>query len=57
LDKSVVKAAVETINAVHHASGTLKNVEVVSKELLCPTANLVDGTIIFWDFTHNATVT
>ena len=54
-DQRMIKTG-EAVNVFHHASRSVKHLEEISQEFLSPTADLVDGTIIFEDLLNGAAI-
>jgi hypothetical protein len=46
-DKRMSVEAGEAVDVFHHPHWTIKDLEKITKELLCPTAKLVDETVVF----------
>ena len=46
----------KAVDVPHHTSRSVKYLKEVSEKLLCPTSDLVDGTVIFQDFLNGAAI-
>jgi hypothetical protein len=46
----------KAVNVLHHASRSVKNLKEITEELLCPTADLVDGAVVFQNFLNSTAI-
>ena len=55
-DKRIFVEAGKAVDVFHHPRWTMEDLEKVSKKLLRPTANLVDGTVVFQNLLDGAAI-
>jgi hypothetical protein len=55
-NQGILEATIEAVDVAHITSSTMENLEVVAKEFLGPSTNLVNGSIIFKYLFHGTAV-
>ena len=54
-DQRVIETG-EAVDVLHHASWSVKDLKEITEKLLGPSADLVDGTVVFQNFSDSTAI-